>query len=360
MASAQLGNSESRLDFFQQRILHAIEHWANHEAVQQVEVKVLDLKRETILRAITLGLEFDPAWPLVKRLIIAFTPYMERRGHWDAWYGLLAQAIEVAQAVGDAESETTLTALLARLCQRMSKPDDVIRHYRRVIRLAKRIGNRFEEARACSNLGYLYIDRGQWWRSEVLSQHALTIFEELESDHGRAHTHNHLGLLYDRQERPKLAEHHLKSACEIWGRNQDNHSLINGLTNLGSLHVERQQADSALRYLLQAEKIAEITGETSAIARIWNNMAFAYRLKQHWDKAMHFAIKAEERFREHSDAHQLAKVWHNLGLIMIGKGNKAKAFEYLQDSLKAHRGLNNHSLEKIVLADLARCSNFGP
>ena len=86
------------------------------------------------------------------------------------------KAIAAARQMGDVDGEITLTAFLARLSQRQSRGPDVVRLYARVIRLAKRTGNRYEEARACSNLGYYYIDGGHWWRSEVLSCHALATF----------------------------------------------------------------------------------------------------------------------------------------------------------------------------------------
>ena len=176
--------TQSYVNYFQQRILRVVGHWRDHEAVQQLEVSYLDREQEAILKAISLGLDFAPAWPLVKTLITTFTPYMERRGHWDAWWAILQRALIVAEEQHDLETETTLTALLARLAQRMSRPQDVIRHYRRTILLARQTGNRYEKARACSNLGYLYTDGGRWWRSEVLSKHALVIFEELANEHG--------------------------------------------------------------------------------------------------------------------------------------------------------------------------------
>lgn len=69
----------------------------------------------------------------------------------------------------------------------------------------------------------------------LLSLHALALFEELESKHGRAHTHNHLGLLYTRRGLWKKAEEHLKRACDLWRDTGDIHSLIYGLENLGAL-----------------------------------------------------------------------------------------------------------------------------
>jgi tetratricopeptide (TPR) repeat protein len=237
MAVSGLSETPNYLDFFQQRLQTLLTHWRDYPAVQQVQVAVLDREREVILKVINLGLECAPLWPLVHPLLVAFTPYMERRGHWAAWHTILQRAIAVAQQLSDLSAETTLTALLARLSQRMSRPQDVVRYYRRALRLARQTGNRFEMARACSNLGFHYIDRGHWWRSEVLSRSALVIFEELGSNHGQAHTHNHLGLLYIRQRRWSEAEAHLKNACEVWETMADQHSLISGYNNLGVLYM---------------------------------------------------------------------------------------------------------------------------
>ncbi|MEZ4677803.1 MAG: hypothetical protein R2932_26660 [Caldilineaceae bacterium] len=162
-------------NFFQQAILRTLHYWQENEAVQQIDVSLLDRERETILNIISRGLEFDAAWTSLKPLLIAFAPYMERRGHWAAWRDLLEKSLGAAQQMGDSDGEITLTALLARLSQRQSRGPDVVRFYARVMRLAKQVGNRYEEARACSNLGYYYIDGGHWWRSEVLCCHALAI-----------------------------------------------------------------------------------------------------------------------------------------------------------------------------------------
>ncbi|MCB0062836.1 MAG: hypothetical protein KDE19_11995, partial [Caldilineaceae bacterium] len=138
----ELSDKQSYVRFFQQRIVRMITHWRDHDAMQQLEVTVLDREREGILKAITLGLEFGPAWPLVRSLITSFTPYMERRGHWETWQRVLLSAIGVAQRLADPATETTLTGLLARLSQRMGHTEDVIYYYRQTIRLARQSGNR--------------------------------------------------------------------------------------------------------------------------------------------------------------------------------------------------------------------------
>ncbi|MBV7327784.1 tetratricopeptide repeat protein [Chloroflexi bacterium TSY] len=186
---------QNRTVLFHHYILRGLNYWRNHDAVQAIDVSVLDHKRESILKTLSLGIDLADAWQTVRPLMIAFASYMERRGHWDAWHSLLLRAIAVAQRVGDLDGEVTLTALLARVCQRQSRTQETVQHYRRVIRLARQTGNQFEEARACSNLGYLYIEEKHWWRSEVLSRQALEIFQAMHNDHGLMHTHNHLGVL---------------------------------------------------------------------------------------------------------------------------------------------------------------------
>lgn len=352
MAVTHITETLDHTTHFQNCVERMLTYWNEHDAVKTIDVTVLDRERNRILKNITLGLDIKPLWSIVKKLVIAFAPYMERRGFWDVWHGVLEQAIRMAQRANDVEAETTLTAFMARLCQRMSRPEDVARYYRRVIRLARQSGNQFEEARACSNLGYLYIDGGHWWRSEVLSQHALAIFDELGSEHGRAHTHNHFGVLYIRQEEWSKAEYHLRCACQIWEETNDIHSLIYGYINLGSVYVEISDPDQALPALQKAYQYSQTTGELSTIAKIWNNMSISYRLQKDWENAKTFAQKAEERFREYLDHQQLAYVWNNLGLIMLGSGKTTQAIEYLEMSLNMHQTVNNHLGIRGVQADL--------
>ncbi len=347
----------SYVTYFQERIRRGLEYWQGHEALRDLKVAVLDRERETILTVIALGLEWPPVWPLVEQLIVAMTPYMERRGHWEEWHGVLRKAIDAAQRATDVRGETTLTALLARLSQRMSRPADVVKYYRRTIRLARQTCNRFEEARACSNLGYLYIDYGYWWRSELLSKHALVIFEQLASAHGQAHTHNHLGVLYIRQQMWNVAEDHLQQACKIWQQRNDEHSLIYGLVNLGLLYNEQMAAEKAILVLQKAIQLIETSGEQSLLGGIFNNLAIAYRFSGNDAEALRLALKAEKIHQQFSLKLELAQVWHNLGLIHLAMGEVATARRKLEDSREMYYHLNRSNSVALVDADIKRLNS---
>ncbi|MEM7129819.1 MAG: tetratricopeptide repeat protein [Chloroflexota bacterium] len=351
----QEGQRTDEAEYFIQRVLYMVKQWYEAEPVHELDVTILDHEFESVVKAISLGLELEEGWPTVKPLIIAFTPFMERRGHWHTWHSILERSIDAARRAKDLDGEITLTALLARLCQRESRPKEVVYYYRRVIRMARHSGNRFEEARACSNLGYAYIDGGRWWRSEVLSCHALAIFEELESEHGRAHTHNHLGLLYTRESMWDKAEEHLLNACELWEAIDDYHSKIYGLENLGVLYCDMNKPKQALFYLEQALNQIELTGEENEIGSIWGNIGIAYKLTGNSSKAEIYMKKAESQFRQQSNITKLAQVWENLGQHYCAQKNWDFASEYLESSLKTYRDLHDSYGEIKALMAITEC-----
>ncbi|MEZ4658980.1 MAG: tetratricopeptide repeat protein [Caldilineaceae bacterium] len=349
--------------FFLQRVLHMVEQWRQDPAVQTIEVQKLDREHEGIVKAISLGLEFPAAWMVVKRLITTFTPYMERRGHWESWRGILLRAMAAAQQNEDVDGEITLTALLARLCQRQSHRADVVHYYRRVIRLARRADNAFEMARACSNLGYFYIDGGHWWRAEVLCERALAVFEELDSDHGRAHTHNHLGLLYTRRHEWVEAERHLQNACAIWEDIGDQHALIYGFENLGLLYYEMERPSDALISLEKSLRQVEITGEQSEIGAIKVNIGLVHQQVGDLDSAKAFYKQAEESFQQHANLLGLAQAWANLGEIYVAQKEWDAAQRHLESSLEGCQNLNYFEGEAkvlIMLIQLFLCQKKRP
>lgn len=329
-----LADSHSHTDFFRRRILLNIQYWRDYVGNKATDISALEGERERIVKAIAFALDLTEAWPIVYDLMVTFSPFMERRGHWEIWNQLLDRAIQVAQQVEDMVSIITLSALLARLLQRQNQFTQAVNHYRRVIRLARQTRNFYEEARACTNLGYLYIEQGHWYRAEVLCCYALTIFELINNDHGRAHTENHLGFLYVRQGIWEKAQEHLERACTIWQLMSDYHGLMRGLINLGVLYNEIENPDQTLITLKNALHYAQLAGEEAEIGTIYLNIGAAYQLKGDSVQAEVYAWQAEAIFRQFSSSSYLALVWINLGAAYTGQGRWQEAEQYLETALK--------------------------
>jgi len=326
--------------FFQLRILINVEYWRDYLANNATDIPALDAERDLIIKAIGYALELQEEWPMVYELITSFSSYIERRGYWASWNQRLDRAIEVAQCMGDLAGATTLSVLLARLLQRQGKFKEAINCYRSVIPMARRTGNLFEEARACTNLGYLYIEQGHWSRAEILCCHALTIFESINSDHGRAHTENHLGFLYTRQGLWDRSQEHLEQACAIWQSMGDHHGLMRGFINLGVLYNEMGGLDQALVALKNALQYAQLAGEEVEIGKIYLNIGAAHQLKGEPEQAELYAWQAAAIFKHYSHPMDLALAWFNLGRVYTDLARWEDAQNYLEAALQACQQLN--------------------
>lgn len=356
MANLDLIAASDRSDFFRQTILTNLGYWHTWLEAHQSDLSTLDRERNAIVKAISFALKIeDNSWPSIFALITTLSPLMERRGHWDMWYWVLTRSIEAAQRMKDAAAEVTLLALLARLLAQQSRFQESTRHYRQVIRLARRIGDEFHEARACTNLGYYYIERGFWQRAEVLCCHALVLFEQLDSDHGRAHTENHLGILHIRQHRWEQAEYHLERACEIWQMMGDEHGLMRGYLNLGGLYNDAGKPNQALSALEKALQQALQSGENIVIGRVYLNQGKAYRLLGDLTQAKDSLRKAETIFQQYVNLIEQARVWNELGLAYFQQGEWTQSVFYLEKSLAVWRSINIQFGEIEVLLDLGEC-----
>ncbi|MEM7028052.1 MAG: tetratricopeptide repeat protein [Chloroflexota bacterium] len=337
---------------FRSNIANVLRRWHNHEALKAVDMTVLETVQESILKTISLALSLSDQWHILRTVIIDFSPYMERRGYWREWNRILQQAIESARQSRDIDHEITLSALLARLYQQQRNPQKTIYHYRQAIRIAQQANNQYELARACSNLGFAYIDEGYWWRSEVLSCSALKIFEALDSKHGKAHTHNHLGLLYTRKHAWTKAAYHLKMACHIWEDISDNFGLMYGLENRGLLHLEMGQPKEAISHFELALDQAILTGEKAETGKIWNNLGRAHSSLKNFATAKNAFDEAETILRNSGNHLDLARILHNLGVLYEFQNETEASRQHLMAALDLFRSLENQDSEARVLADL--------
>ena len=333
---------------FESQIANALDHWRADRALQQLDVAELDQEKESILTAIRFGLDYQPAWPAVKPLISALTGYMERRGHWDEWLQLLERAMLVAQQQDDTRGEIEITNLRGRLLHRHSKQDELIHNYRRAIRIARRAGNEIEQARACSNLGFTFINLYRWWRAETLCCNALEIFLKHAHSHGQAHTHNHLGILYTRTYRWPDAEGHLREACHIWQGMGDKHGLIYGFINLGQLYNWKGEAERAIDHLERAKALIDETEDYGDMPTVLLNLSVAWALNTQFERAKAYAVEAEALFKERQNDSGLYQVWDAFGSIYRDSGDWAEAQKYFEAALNGFRRTKNLEGELLI------------
>lgn len=353
-----LTDTLGRVKFFEKSLLINLKFWQIWLEERSSDTKALDREYECIERSIIFTLNSqnvsDEIWQSTFKLIELFAPYMERRGHWDSWNETLLRARYVANLLEDLKIRADLTVLLARLARRQSHLKDAIRYYRQAIRYSRQINYQFNEGRACTNLGFIFIEQGYWHRAELLCCHALKIFKHLGSKHGLAHTENHLGILYTQQGQPKKAQDRLENACNIWYSLGDNYGLLDGYNSLGKLFNDNNCPDEALRHLEKALHYAKVVGDQLGTGIIHLNTGIAFRLKgEHGQAKKHFC-KAENLFREYSYSVGLALVLDNFGLLQMARKEWNDANIHLSTALEAWRNLKDRHGEIRTMTYLAQ------
>ena len=341
MAITELNNWEYCASVFEKGILKNLHYWSEHTAIETLDIVALDQEKEGIFNAISYGLQLTSAWPALHPLITNVSPYMERRGYWLEWRNILNQAFDIARHLGDLEVEKTLSVFIARTAQRQKQYRASIQSYRNVLRLARSTGDEFEKARAYSNLSFLFIERGFWSRAEILGLNALEIFERIQSNHGLAHTENHIGLLYIKQGKWDKAKKHLEHACNLWESMLDKHGLMLGFINLGLLYNEIEHCSDAIRYLEAAKTLANQTGDDAIMAIILMNLGIAHRISGKPEDAVVFAQDAQAIFKKYSNLHEYERARGNLALAYLDLHEFNKAYELLQASIKICQQLND-------------------
>ena len=231
--------------------------------------------------------------------------------------------------------------MLARFTQFQGQSKQATKYYRRTIELSRQNSDRYNEARAATNLGYVYVELGYWWRAEVLCHYALSIFEKLQNEHGRAHTENHLGYLYIRQHRWQNAQQHLERACNVWRFEGDEQGLVLGLINFGLLYNEMGHYKRAQAYLMDSLALANQLENKWFIGITNINLGISNWAQGCPNEAILYLHQAESTFRQFSSLSGMALAWDNLGLVYIDQEQWNNANQYLIKSLEAWHQLQN-------------------
>jgi tetratricopeptide (TPR) repeat protein len=333
-----LTDTQTRQNVFKQGIIANLAYWLAWVQHNQANFTAVDHEYPHIVRALLFALDVEQAtWTNSHLLIMDFSPYMERRGHWQVWLNVLNRAIQVAHRLTDPATAIPLSLLSARLLHWQARFTEAKQAYRQVIRLARHIDDDFNRARVYSNLGFLYTEQGYLWRAEILSRHALCIFEQLDSNHGRAHTENHLGILYTRQGHFELAQQHFERACTLWQTMSDDHGLMRGYINFGMLYLYKDEPATARVYLQKALDQAQLLGEKVEIGLIFLNIGVAYQQQNDQIQAEAYARQALTICKQVSNSKGVALALGSLGFTYLKQSRWPEALSSFHTALEIWR-----------------------
>jgi tetratricopeptide (TPR) repeat protein len=257
-------------------------------------VEWIDAERANLLAVIGQAAEIEG--PLARTAAhLALTLYhpLANRGHSEDRVRLNQIAVRVARQAGDRWREAQATEDLGFIYGTVGRVDEAVEHARRALRLWREVDDPASEMNALSDLGLAYRQQGQYRRAIACLQRGLVIGREIGFNRGEAVAFNHLGLAYQKTGDHERAIDYQQRSIHRYGELDDQRGEAIALANLGWLH----QRDGRLR------QAADCHEGSLAIFRYF-----------------------QDRYNE---AEQL---W-GLGEVRLAQGEPSKAREYWDESL---------------------------
>jgi signal transduction histidine kinase/ActR/RegA family two-component response regulator len=211
------------------------------------------------------------------------------------------------------------------------------------LQLAREIGYNVGIAKA--NL--LFVDTHQGLLNNdtliQLLKEAELIFAEALMQLEKAKTLNHLGILYERQGKYRLAINCYYKALFVFQSLNDETGIANEKNNIGLIHQLQKQYKNAIFYFQEAIQIGKKINDLDVLANAYNNMGICYQEMAMPSVALGYFEKVYDIDKQQNIPQNLALSYNNLGVIQTDLANYAKAKYYLFKSLSLKNNSDDYT-----------------
>ena len=240
---------------------------------------------------------------------------LDRSGRWSAWLTLQRIALDASARIGDRNGQGHAHRDLGRVCSRLGRHDEAVRHLRQALVLFHGAEDHAGEAHTRLNLGQVLERQGHHAAALTESRRALALFARAGSMAGQAYTLNAVGWQHS-----LLGEHH--------------------------------------RALVSCERAVELlrgVGDVQGEADAWDSLGYAHHQLADHRRAIACYGTAVTLFRQTGDRYSEASTLRKVGDSHRAVGDPVAARGAWQRALSIMDGLGHPDAEDIRarLLDLA-------
>jgi tetratricopeptide (TPR) repeat protein len=282
----------SYITLFHEYILGALEQ--SLDCVRVAEPLVSEAEREQAWHLLSFALNVDPAWPLVRDLLLALAPKMEQAGFRDEWLPYLEEGLRQSERQADRRTAAELHLQIGLLYRLQSKFAEARAHLAVSIENFIILEQMQNQARALNELAYTCFLQQHHTKAEQLVESALNLLDE--SDPERAMSYRIRGVLALEYSRWQEAEENHRKSLELCEKQGDKRRIAWCLQNLGyALRGQEKFTEAITCYKYAAEMLDNIQDKYHwAIVQI--NLGLAYRLSNQPDEALACHLQGEKVF----------------------------------------------------------------
>lgn len=236
----------------------------------------------------------DRAW----RTAWALSGHLDRSGRWSDWLTVAQIALDAAVRVGDRIGQGQANRDLGRVCSRLGRHDEAVRHLRRALALFHDVGDAAGEAHTHLNLGQVIERQGHHAAALDESRQALALFERAGSLAGQAYTLNAVGW-----QQSLLGDHH-----------------------------------SALASCERAVELLRVVGDVQGEADAWDSLGFAHhQLGEHrraiacYERAVTLFHRTDDRYSQASTLRKAGDSHRSVGDPVAARAAWQRALAMLDE-----------------------------
>ena len=218
-------------------------------------------------------------------------------------------------------------------------------HVTQHLAIAKEMGDRAGEGRACNNLGNVYCSLGDYSKSIEYHTRYLTFAKEMRDRAGQGTALGGIGNAYTHLgDYGKAIAHHtqcLAIAKEVGDRAMEGRAY----GNLGSAHLSQGDVDKSVEYHTQQLKLAKKVGDRDGEGRACGNLGNAYGSQGDFGKAIKYQTKRLAIAKEVGDRAGEGAAYANLGNCHTHLNENDKAVAYHEAHLALAKELYNPHMQ---------------
>ncbi|KAL0867698.1 hypothetical protein ABMA27_008433 [Loxostege sticticalis] len=266
-------------------------------------------------------------------------------GEFDSAVDCHTQHLRLARRLGDQVEEARAYSNLGSSYHYRRNFSQAIAYHENVLRIAQNLGDRAIEARAYAGLGHAARCAGDYAQAKKWHERQLDVALAARDKVGEGRACSNLGIVYqllgEHDAALKLHQAHLSIARQL----QDKAGMGRAYGNIGNAYSAAGFYEQAIKYHKQELTISKEVHDRSSEASTHGNLAVAYQALGAHDMAL-FHYRAHLGIaRELKDAAGEACALLNLGNCLSSRGEFAQAVPYYEQHLMLSQELGDVTAE---------------
>jgi diguanylate cyclase (GGDEF)-like protein len=252
----------------------------------------------------------------------------------------LHAALELAQALDDAQAQIEALNILAMLDADSGAHGMSMQAYDKCLALAKSIGDTRSEGRTLGNMALVHRDLGRYAQALDHLQRYLDLAERTGDEQGQTYALANMGQLLSTLGESEAARQALQRSLAIRYSQQDLARQSSTRLDLGKLLLKQGEISEARTHLLEAVQLSRRTGNLRDLCDALHGLARAYQYDKDHDAVRQLLNEAHELAARADDNQRLAAVQLAIGKHLIELGDLDAAQTCLQGVLQRAESLS--------------------